>query len=129
MPAENDKDVARSEREVLLGESRAKGSSSIVEDELLGRPYAAQVTLANEGRGGERRASTPEERFALLKELASAYMSAEDVAMLEKAFRFASEAHAGQCRKSGEPFVAHPVEVAIILVRLAFTSISLTPLK
>ena len=73
---------------------------------------------ANEGRGGERRASTPEERFALLKELASAYMSAEDVAMLEKAFRFASEAHAGQCRKSGEPFVAHPVEVAIILVDL-----------
>ena len=38
--------------------------------------------------------------------------------MLAKAFRFASEAHEGQCRKSGEPFVAHPVEVAIILADL-----------
>ncbi|MBQ3106932.1 MAG: bifunctional (p)ppGpp synthetase/guanosine-3',5'-bis(diphosphate) 3'-pyrophosphohydrolase [Eggerthellaceae bacterium] len=78
--------------------------------------------FANDGRdareGGQRRVSTPEERFALLDELASAYMPESDRALLEKAFRFASDAHAGQCRKSGEPFVAHPVEVAIILADL-----------
>ena len=37
---------------------------------------------------------------------------------MRKAFRFASDAHEGQCRKSGEPFVVHPVEVAIILADL-----------
>ena len=38
--------------------------------------------------------------------------------MLAKAFRFAKRGARGQCRKSGEPFVAHPVEVAIILADL-----------
>ncbi len=61
---------------------------------------------------------TPEERFAELQRLTSVYLSEDDEAMLAKAFRFASEAHEGQCRKSGEPFVAHPVEVAIILADL-----------
>lgn len=35
--------------------------------------------------------------------------------LIEKAFRFAWEAHHNQLRKSGEPFLAHPVAVALIL--------------
>ena len=63
-------------------------------------------------------AKSPEMRFAKLKRIASGYLSEEDCAMLEKAYHFASEVHAGQKRKSGEPFVAHPIEVALILTDL-----------
>ncbi|MBR5259477.1 MAG: bifunctional (p)ppGpp synthetase/guanosine-3',5'-bis(diphosphate) 3'-pyrophosphohydrolase, partial [Eggerthellaceae bacterium] len=66
----------------------------------------------------ERRSSTPEERFEELFALTEAYMAAEDCEMLVRAFEFASEAHKGQCRKSGEPFVIHPIEVGIILADL-----------
>lgn len=63
-------------------------------------------------------AKSPEVRFAKLKRIASGYLAEEDCAMLEKAYRFASEVHADQKRKSGEPFVAHPIEVALILADL-----------
>jgi guanosine-3',5'-bis(diphosphate) 3'-pyrophosphohydrolase len=39
----------------------------------------------------------------------------EEIAEIEKAFWLAAEAHAGQLRKSGEPFLVHPVEVARIV--------------
>jgi len=39
----------------------------------------------------------------------------EDLARVEKAFRFAASAHAGQIRKSGEPYITHPVAVANIV--------------
>ena len=75
-------------------------------------------SFAPDARVTEQRVFTPEERFAELQRLTSTYLSEEDEALLAKAFTFASEAHAGQCRKSGEPFIAHPVEVAIILADL-----------
>ena len=61
---------------------------------------------------------TPEARFAALRELTSTYLSIDDQVMLERAFEFAVKAHEGQFRKSGEPYVTHPVEVAIILADL-----------
>ena len=62
--------------------------------------------------------SDPKERFLELERLTSSYLDDDDRALLEKAFRFADEMHAGQKRKSGEAFVIHPVEVAIILADL-----------
>ena len=38
--------------------------------------------------------------------------------MIEKAYRLASEAHKNQKRKSGEPYIIHPLCVAIILADL-----------
>ncbi len=61
---------------------------------------------------------TPESRFAVLQELTAAYLPPEDEVMIARAFEFAREAHQGQARKSGEPFILHPVEVAIILADL-----------
>ncbi len=43
---------------------------------------------------------------------------AEDLALVQEAFQFASKAHEGQFRKSEEPYIIHPVEVAIILAEL-----------
>ena len=41
-----------------------------------------------------------------------------NVALVEKAYHFAQEAHEGQMRKSGEPYFIHPLTVAGILARL-----------
>ncbi len=46
------------------------------------------------------------------------YNPVADVSGLEEAYRFAMEKHAGQTRKSGEPFVNHPIEVCMILAGL-----------
>ena len=45
---------------------------------------------------------------------------------IEKAFAIADEAHRGQNRKSGEPYIRHPVAVATIVARqgLADTSVA-----
>lgn len=62
--------------------------------------------------------ASPEERFNELLHLSSQYLGNEDLDTLKRAFEFACKAHKGQKRKSGEPFVIHPVEVAIILADL-----------
>ena len=53
----------------------------------------------------------------LIKEVRSRRPKA-DVKLIEKAFRKADEAHAGQLRKSGDPFISHPLGVAAILAGL-----------
>lgn len=46
------------------------------------------------------------------------YHPSDDISMIEKAYRLADEAHKGQKRKSGEPYIIHPLCVAIILADL-----------
>src|SRR5690606_11997060 len=41
-----------------------------------------------------------------------------DAEQIHRAVQFAIEAHAGVCRRSGEPYVVHPIEVATILARM-----------
>ncbi|HEY4582876.1 MAG TPA: bifunctional (p)ppGpp synthetase/guanosine-3',5'-bis(diphosphate) 3'-pyrophosphohydrolase [Lysobacter sp.] len=48
-------------------------------------------------------------------ERAASYLSDEQRALLRKAWRIGAEAHAGQMRKSGEPYITHPVAVARVL--------------
>jgi len=47
-----------------------------------------------------------------------AYNPDADLSGLDEAYELASRAHSGQMRKSGEPFVNHPLEVALILAEL-----------
>jgi GTP pyrophosphokinase len=46
------------------------------------------------------------------------YNPQADVGLIRRAFDFAENAHKGQLRKSGEPFLKHPLEVAMILARM-----------
>ena len=46
------------------------------------------------------------------------YHPSTDISMIEKAYKVASEAHKDQKRKSGEPYIIHPLCVAIILADL-----------
>jgi len=43
------------------------------------------------------------------------YLPGPDVALVERAFAFSEHAHQGQFRKSGEPYITHPLAVASIL--------------
>ena len=46
------------------------------------------------------------------------YHPSADISMIEKAYTIARDAHEGQVRKSGEPYIIHPLCVAIILADL-----------
>ena len=48
----------------------------------------------------------------------SEYMNAEHVAIVQKACDFATYVHREQFRKSGEPYIVHPIQVAAILAEL-----------
>ncbi len=60
----------------------------------------------------------PEKLYAELIARVRKYHPSADVSMIEKAFRIADTAHKGQCRKSGEPYIIHPIWVGIILAEL-----------
>jgi guanosine-3',5'-bis(diphosphate) 3'-pyrophosphohydrolase len=40
------------------------------------------------------------------------YLGADDIELVRRAYRFADEAHLGQLRNSGEPYITHPIAVA-----------------
>ena len=61
----------------------------------------------------------------LLLEKAGQYLMAEKLAVVEEAYRFALKAHEGQLRKSGEPYLEHPLQVAITLAELQLDAGSL----
>ncbi len=50
--------------------------------------------------------------------LVSGYLSQSEVGLIEKAYSVAEAMHEGQQRKSGEPYIIHPTEVAILLAGL-----------
>ncbi len=54
-----------------------------------------------------------------LAELAEhiSYLKPDDVALVEKAYLFSKSAHEGQFRKSGDPYISHPVAVAKLLAK------------
>jgi GTP pyrophosphokinase len=49
-----------------------------------------------------------------------------NIEIIEKAYNFASKFHEGQIRKSGEPYIIHPLSVTEILVDLGLDEITLT---
>ena len=61
---------------------------------------------------------SPEELFADLISRVRKYHPSDDISLIEKAYKTADEAHHGQVRKSGEPYIIHPLYVAIILADL-----------
>lgn len=48
-----------------------------------------------------------------------------DISLIERAYQTASRCHEGQFRKSGEPYITHPVAVATILAEIGMTSTTL----
>ncbi len=62
--------------------------------------------------------TSPEVLFQQLLDSVHKYHPSTDTSMISKAFHIASSAHEGQTRRSGEPYIIHPLCVAIILAEL-----------
>ena len=62
--------------------------------------------------------TSPEVLYRELINSVLKYHPSTDISMIEKAYKVASEAHKDQKRKSGEPYIIHPLCVAIILADL-----------
>ena len=60
----------------------------------------------------------PEQLYQALVARVRKYHPSTDISMIEKAYRIAKEAHKDQARKSGEPYIIHPLWVGIILADL-----------
>ena len=61
---------------------------------------------------------TPQELYEDLLLRVRRYHPSDDLSMIENAYHLASVAHEGQKRKSGEPYIIHPLDVSIILADL-----------
>lgn len=60
----------------------------------------------------------PEQLYQALIERVRKYHPSADISMIEKAYNLGKEAHKDQVRKSGEPYIIHPLWVGIILADL-----------
>ncbi|MGN0367752.1 MAG: RelA/SpoT family protein [Wujia sp.] len=60
----------------------------------------------------------PEILYQKLLDTIRKYRPNADISQIEKAYKIANKAHEGQKRKSGEPYIIHPICVAIILAEL-----------
>jgi len=77
------------------------------------------ATIARQIRASERAADrdAPPTLDELLREVGT-YLSPNDLEVVRRAYRFAEQAHQGQTRRSGEPYVTHPLATALILADL-----------
>jgi len=55
--------------------------------------------------------------YEALIERVAGYLARDDVARIEQAYELAKKAHEGQIRKSGQPYIVHPVNVGYILAQ------------
>lgn len=51
---------------------------------------------------------------SLLNEKLASYLNESELKKVKEAYRFSDQAHLGQVRKSGEPYISHPIAVAEI---------------
>ncbi len=76
--------------------------------------------LTRDARPARRsvQAKVPEaDNYRLLRSACEGYLDADAVQKCERAYRFAAEFHKDQRRRSGEAYINHPVEVALILAK------------
>ncbi len=85
----------------------------------LARRAASALRRAGKAVWGPAQAPTPTNlsvvSFAHLTERLRKHLSSADLARIKEAYRFSDAAHLGQFRRSGEPYITHPIAVAEIL--------------
>lgn len=69
--------------------------------------------------------TTPEECMDTLLEMIGRDCTENEICDIKKAYKIADEAHAGQKRLSGEPYIMHPLNVALILASLGMDEASI----
>src|SRR5262249_22096552 len=81
----------------------------------------AAVRVLEGEPAGERRQSTVDD---LLREMRG-YLPQADLAPVRRAYEFAARAHEGQRRGTGEPYVQHPLETALLLADLQMDRVTI----
>lgn len=80
---------------------------------------ATQPAMAPAGTAvGKKSWSMEEVGSSLLELLTNSDRAADDIDLIRRAYEFAYKSHDGQLRKSDDPYIIHPVEVAISLAKL-----------
>lgn len=85
----------------------------------------AQSTILPKTKAG----AAPMQTQAIVRKLRTelaAYLSEPDIAKITKACDFSVKAHRGQFRASGEPFVHHPIQVAMLMAKLHLDAEAIT---
>lgn len=70
--------------------------------------------------------TSPDDLYQVLVDSIRKYHPSGDISMIEKAYQVAKDAHKDQVRKSGEPYIIHPLCVAIILADLELDKETIT---
>src|SRR4051812_25885433 len=56
--------------------------------------------------------------LADLKKQITSYYAGADLSVLDKAYAFSAQEHEGQLRRSGDPYILHPLGVATVLAEM-----------
>ena len=87
-------------------------------DEKNLSPEQTDVAETGTGLGATEDFTEPERLYEKLIETIRKYRPTTDLTIIERAYKLAQDAHGNQKRKSGEPYIIHPLSVAIILAEL-----------
>ena len=88
------------------------------EKTVLENPYSGLETAEGQTIMAPEEYQDPKVLYDKLIKRVRKYHPSDDISMIEKAFDIAYHAHEGQCRKSGEAYIIHPLWVGIILAEL-----------
>ena len=88
------------------------------DEKVLENPYSGLEIVNGHAVKAPEDYQEPNVLFEKLIRRVQRYHPSDDISMIKKAFEIAYNAHDGQCRKSGEPYIIHPLWVAIILAEL-----------
>jgi guanosine-3',5'-bis(diphosphate) 3'-pyrophosphohydrolase len=90
------------------------------------RRRASRLPLAERLRVGLGVGPTPESLFRRVRESVSRHYPQADLAMMHRAFDFADQAHRGQSRFTGEPYITHPLASAQVLADIGIDPVAVT---
>ena len=102
----------------VLGGEKVSDDKKVLDNKKVSDDEMKKTEEATLGVRSMEDFSSPEYLYQELIKRVLKYHPSTDTSLIEKAYQIAYDAHEGQCRKSGEPYIIHPLCVAIILADL-----------
>lgn len=116
--------------EVRIDVSGSEADSAAVTEEKKEERHPINKIINDNAKSGDLATpedfTEPDEIYKFLIEKMKLYHPSGDFSMIEKAYHIADDAHKNQKRKSGEPYIIHPLCVAIILAELEMDKETIT---
>lgn len=108
-----------------------KKIQEIIDDRIIPQAVTSDLMKGLEVKDGhaiknQKDYEDPEKLYDILIARIRKYHPSTDVSMIRKAYELAKSAHGDQCRKSGEPYIIHPLWVGIILAELEMDKETIT---